>query len=80
MLQMWLKLSHPSIASLPRCVCTHTINPMGIHFLCCAHDNECMVTHDAVCDTFVAIAQDVSFHMGQEQLLMLPLPTFNSFP
>jgi hypothetical protein len=33
----------------------HPNDPMGIHFLCCAHGNKCMGTHDAVCDTFVVI-------------------------
>ncbi len=28
---------------------------MGIDFLCCAHDNEQMKTHDAVCNTFATI-------------------------
>jgi hypothetical protein len=60
---MWFKLQHLSIAGLPQCVCTHPINPMDIHFLCCAHGNECMGTHDAVCDTFVAITWNVGFHI-----------------
>jgi len=59
MSRMWLKLSHFSITSLPQCVCTHPIGPMGIHFLCYAHGNECIGTHDVVRNTFVVIAQDV---------------------
>ncbi len=55
-----------SIAGIPRCVCTHLIDPMGIHLLCCAHNNECTKTHDAICDTFVAIAWDVNFHVGRK--------------
>jgi hypothetical protein len=51
---------------------------MGIHFLCCAHGNERTKTHDAICNTFVAITQDVGFHMGQKQLHALPSTTFNS--
>jgi hypothetical protein len=62
-LRMWFGLPHPSIASIFRCVCTHPINPMGIHFLCCAHGNECIGTHGAICDTFVAIAWDVACGM-----------------
>jgi hypothetical protein len=31
---------------------------MGINFLCCVHGNEHTKTHDAICDAFVAIAQD----------------------
>ncbi len=38
-LQIWLGLFHPSIASIPWCVCTHPIDLMGIHLLCCAHAN-----------------------------------------
>jgi hypothetical protein len=37
---------------------------MGIHLLHCIHGNEGMGTHDAICDTFVAIVQDVGFHVG----------------
>jgi len=58
-------ISHISIANLPQCVCTHPINPMGIHLLHCAHGNEHKATHDAICDTFVAIAWDANFHMGK---------------
>jgi hypothetical protein len=51
---------------------------MGIHFLWCAHGNERTETHDAIHDTFAAIMQDVSFHMGRKQLHVLPSTTFNS--
>jgi hypothetical protein len=37
---------------------------MGIHLLHCAHGNERMGTHDAIHNTFAAIAQDVGFHVG----------------
>jgi hypothetical protein len=47
-------------------VCTHPINPMGIHFLCCVHGNERTRTHDVICDTFVAIVQNVGYHVGRE--------------
>ncbi len=67
-LWMWLGLAHPSIASLPQWVCTHPIDSMGIHLLCCAHDNECMGTHDAIHNIFVAIVWDVGLYVGQEQL------------
>jgi hypothetical protein len=75
---MWLGLTHPSIASLPQCVCTHPIDPMGIHFLCCAHGNECMGTHDVIHNTFVAFVQDVSLYVGQEQLYAILSAMFNS--
>jgi hypothetical protein len=51
---------------------------MGIHFLCYAHGNKHTGTHDAICNTFVAIEWDAGFHMGQEQLHVFPLTTFNS--
>jgi len=35
------------------------------HFLCCAHGNEHIGTHDEVCDTFSTIAQDANFHVGR---------------
>jgi hypothetical protein len=62
-------------------MCTHPINPIGIHLLCCAHDgNKCTKTHDVIHDIFAAIAQVyVSFHMGQEKLHVFPSTTSNSF-
>jgi hypothetical protein len=30
--------------------------------------HECTSIHDVVCDTFVTIVQDVTFHMGRKQL------------
>jgi len=59
-------------------VCTHPINLLGIHFLRCVHGNEHIGTHDAIRDTFIAIALDVGFHMGWEQLHVLLSNTFNS--
>jgi hypothetical protein len=47
-------------------VCTHPINPMGIHFLRCVHGNERTRTYDVICDTFVAIVQNVGYHVGRE--------------
>ncbi len=41
--------------------------------------NEHIRTHDAIRDTFAAIAQDADFHVGQEQLHALLSTTFNSF-
>jgi uncharacterized protein (DUF2237 family) len=77
-LHTWFGLPHPSIASILRCVCTHPINPMGIHLLCCALGNEHIGTHNVIHDTFVAIAWDVGFHVGQKQLHVLLSTTFNS--
>jgi len=37
---------------------------MGIHLLRCAHGNEHIGTHDAIRNTFVAIARDSGFHVG----------------
>jgi len=45
-------------------VCTHPIDLLGIHLLRCVHGNEHVGTHDAIRDTFIAIALDVGFHMG----------------
>jgi hypothetical protein len=52
---------------------------MGIHFLHCVHGNEHTGTHDAIHDTFVGIARDVGFHVGQKLLHAIPSATFNSF-
>jgi hypothetical protein len=75
---LWIQLGlpHPSIASIFWCVCTHPINLMGIHFLCCAHNNECIRTHDGVCDTFVDIVRDVGFHVWWLHVLLSNM--FNS--
>jgi hypothetical protein len=51
---------------------------MGIHLLCCAHDNECMGTHDAIHKLFVAIVQNIGLFIGQEQLHALLLAMFDS--
>jgi hypothetical protein len=75
---MWFGLPHPSITNIFQCVCTHPIDPMGIHLLHCVHDNECTRTHDAILDTFAAITRDVGYHMGQKPLHALPSTTFNS--
>jgi hypothetical protein len=73
-----LGLPHPSIACIPWCVCTHPIDPMGIHLLCCAYNNKRTRTHDAIHNTFATIARDVGFHMGWKQLQVFLSITFNS--
>jgi hypothetical protein len=75
----WLRLPHPSIVHIFRCICTHPINPMGTHFLFCVHNYTHTGTHDAICDTIVTITWDVSFHMGWQQLHVFPTTTFNFF-
>jgi hypothetical protein len=37
---------------------------MGIHLLLCVHGNDRTKTYDAICNTFVAIEQDVGFYVG----------------
>jgi hypothetical protein len=69
----------PSInCKYPWCVCTHPIDTMGIHFLHYVHGNKRIGTHDTIHNTFVAIEWDVDFHMGWEQLHVLPSNMFNS--
>jgi hypothetical protein len=75
---MWFGLHHPSIACILQCVCTHPIDPMGIHLLRYAHGNECTRPHDVICNTFAAIARDGGFHVRREQLHALFSTTFNS--
>jgi hypothetical protein len=53
---------------------------MDIHLLFCTHGNKCTRTHDAIHDTFVAITQDVGFHVGQKQVYLFLSTMFNSFP
>jgi hypothetical protein len=78
-LRTWLGLPHPLIICILQCVCTHPINLMGIHFLCCVHGNEHIGTHDAIRNTFATITQNLGFHVGKKQIHALPLITFNSF-
>jgi hypothetical protein len=68
---------YPSIVGIFWCVCIHPIDLMGIHLLHCVHANEHIKTHDVICDTFVAIAWDVDFHVGWKQLHVFPSITFN---
>jgi hypothetical protein len=51
---------------------------MDIHFLHHVHGNEHTGTHGVVHDTFATIVRNASFHVGWEQLHVLPSNTFNS--
>jgi hypothetical protein len=75
---MRLILPHPSIVNRPWFVCTHPIDPMGIHLLHCVHGNEHIGTHDAIHNIFATIAWNVGFHVGQQQLHAFLSTTFNS--
>ncbi len=68
-----LQISFDVYAHIP------SIDPMGIHLLHYAHGNEHTRTHDEVHNTFVAIAQNVGFHMGWEQRHVLWATTCASF-
>jgi hypothetical protein len=57
----------------------HLIDLTCIHFLRCVHGNERIGTHYVVCNTFVAIAWDVGFHMRWKQLHALLSNMFNSY-
>jgi hypothetical protein len=76
--RMQLGLPHPSIPNILWCMCTHPIDVMGVHLLCCTHGNEYIGTHDVIRDIFVAITRDVDFHVKRNQLHTLPLTTFHS--
>jgi hypothetical protein len=67
----WIQLGlpHPLIVSILRCVCTHPIDPMGIHFLRCVHGNKHTWTNDTACNTFATITWDVNFHVGQNNYM-----------
>jgi hypothetical protein len=77
---LWIQLGlpHPLIAGILQCVCTHPMNLMGIHLLCCAHGNKHIRIHDAICNTFTAIIWDVDFHVGWKQIHVFLSNTFNS--
>jgi len=72
-LHTWFKIPHLSIVGIPRCVCTNPIDLL--HY---AHGNERIKTHNVIWNTFAVIVQNASFHVGQKQLHVLPLTTFNS--
>jgi hypothetical protein len=40
-LQIWLRLTHPSMIDFSHFIYTPCIDPLGIHLLRCAHDSEC---------------------------------------
>jgi hypothetical protein len=61
------------------CVCAHFIDPISIYSLRCVHSNKHIETHDAIHDMFIIIVQNISFHVGQEQLHELLLITFIFF-
>jgi hypothetical protein len=42
------------------------INPMVIHFLYCIYGNDHIGTHNVIQNTFIAIARNVGFHVGQK--------------
>jgi hypothetical protein len=75
--QMWFRLLHFSLVVIFWFVCTHPIDPMGIHLLHCTHGNEHMRIHDGIHDAFVIIAWNVRFHVGWKQLHSFFLNTFN---
>jgi hypothetical protein len=47
--------------------------------LCCTHGNQHTWTHDTIRGTFVAMAWNVNFHVGQKQLHTHSLTMFHSF-
>jgi hypothetical protein len=57
--QLWLP--HPSITTLLPCVCTHPIDLMNIHLLCCTHGNGCTRTHDTICDPLLPLHKMLTF-------------------
>jgi hypothetical protein len=63
---IFIYIYNSTIVGILRCACTHPIDHVGIHFLHCGHGNECTRTHDVICNTFVTIAQDANFYMGQK--------------
>jgi hypothetical protein len=91
---LWTRLRppHPSIASIPRCVWTHPIDPMGIHLLRCAHGNERIRTmlqfttplpplHEMLVSTwdkndYMRFSQPHSIPFIDELTLCLPKMTF----
>lgn len=52
-----LDLSHPLVFGVSHCICTQPLDLMGIHFLCCTHGEERMVSFDVVWDVFTAIGR-----------------------
>ncbi len=66
MLRTWLGLPYPLTFGLSHCICDQPLDPMGIHFLCCAHDGDKTTSHDIMQDVFVSITRDVRFYVLRE--------------
>jgi hypothetical protein len=71
-----LGLPHPLTLGLTHCIYDHSLDPMGIHFFCCAHSGESIVSHDVVRDVFASIVRVVNFHVLPEQTHVLPQLSF----
>jgi hypothetical protein len=75
----WLGLPHPSIVSFPQCVYTHTIDPMGIHFLHYTHGNEHIGIHDVIHMTPLSPLREMLASMWDENnYKCFPSTTLNS--
>jgi hypothetical protein len=70
-LRIQLKLPYPSITCLLGCVCTHPIDPLGIHLLWCSHGLNAL-GHITQFLTSWHPFKEVGFHVVQEQLHILP--------
>jgi hypothetical protein len=62
-LQTILSLPHPLALDLTHCICGQSLEPIGIHFLLCAHCGERIAFLDAIRDFFTCIEKDAGFHI-----------------
>jgi len=58
-----LGFSHPWIINLTHYIYGQSLDPMGIHLVCCAHGGERIALHDAIRYAFASIAKDARFHV-----------------
>ncbi len=60
---LWTKLSlpHTLTLGLTHYIRGQSLNPTGIHFLCCAHGGERIASHDAIRDFFCPLREAQGF-------------------
>jgi len=78
MLDIKLGLPHPLVLGPTHCIFSQLLNPMGIHFFCCAHGGEKITSYDVIRDVFASIVKNVGFHVLREQTHILPFSSLQS--
>jgi hypothetical protein len=70
-----ISFSHPLVLGVSHSIYSQSLDPMGIHLLCCTYGVEKTTLYNVVRNVFVAIMRDVEFHVSWKQthvLLIVP--------